>query len=91
MTRVFTWILIIIIGLMIFWFKQSVDHDRISTWAKENNYTIIKKDLTLLDYGPFYYKDDGQEIYKVIVKDKNQLTKVFYFRIGLFSEIEEYK
>lgn len=87
-------IAMVILGLgLVFGYYSIKGHDKeIKTWANKNKYTIVSSKSTILDYGPFYYCDDHQYIYKVIIDTKDKQRKTFYFRFGSVfgTEIEEY-
>ena len=53
----------------------------ISSWAKNNGLTIIKKELRLFLTGPFY-NTSNRAIHRLEVKDKNGKIKVCWTRCG---------
>ena len=60
------------------------DKTRIANWAAERNYEVLKLEQTFFDYGPFWYCDDDQTIYKTVMKDEFEKERTIYFRIGSF-------
>ena len=78
-------IVAVLAGLFIIWVGYKSDQDHIRNWAEENHFMLIDTNEPLFDQGPFYYKNDGQHIYKVRVKDKFEREYVCWMRTGVFS------
>ena len=90
----------IICGIVMFFFVMLLfynidrsDNAEIEKWSAKNHYTLVSRHqrLNMLGYGPFYYRQDNQRIYEVKVLTSDGKPKTYYFRIGLLTEIEEYK
>ena len=58
---------------------------RIEQWAVENSYEVIECKITILDCGPFWYKNDDQHIYRAILRDSLENERVAYFRLSVWG------
>ena len=74
-------ILVIILSLHVVWGKR-----RIRQWALNNNYTITKCKICLLDIGPFSYfgTSGGQYIFKIEAINRTGNIRSGYGRAGGF-------
>lgn len=61
----------------------------INKWVKKKGFELVDLDLSLFDYGPFYYKAHYHRIYKIVVKDSEANIKTFYCRSGFGFEYVE--
>ena len=82
-------LLIVLVLLGIAFIALPLHDQQIKNWAQENNYKLIKYEMTIGDYGPFYVKGQNQYIYRIEVDDGKKY-RIFYMRTGLVTEFEEY-
>jgi len=77
---------LVLIGILLAAYASSkYEQQQIHNWAAENNYKVISVEMTFMDYGPFWYKDEDDKIYKAVLIDKStEKKRVSYFRIGTF-------
>lgn len=74
-------IFFIVLTVHISWAKY-----RIKQWAKNNNYTIIRCNLCLINIGPFSYfgTSGGQSVFKIEIISHEGISKKGHVRIGGF-------
>jgi len=66
---------------------QTKAHEtKIANWAAEHDYEVVSINQTFFDYGPFWYCDEDQTIYKTVMRDKFEKERIVYFRIGWWLE-----
>jgi len=63
------------------WTGQS-NREEIKEWCEDNRCQVVSIEEPVFSYGPFWYKNDGQRIYKVAVLDYREKPRVVWFRIG---------
>ena len=57
------------------------DKNYISNVMQDKGYNVIEIDRKMLNKGPFWYKNNNQEIYKIIYTE-NGIKKSAWVRIG---------
>ena len=60
---------------------RQTDETRINEWAVENGHSVKEIEECYFVYGPYWYKDKNQRIYKISLNN----NKIFWMRTGLFS------
>ena len=76
-------VLLIAIGVCVL--SYSLRTNRIESWATKHNYTILNKEQCWTTIGtPYYFKSKGEMIFKVIVRNSQNQTEIWYVRTGNF-------
>lgn len=70
--------------------QQSSAERKIKDWADEEGYVVTDIEQCFFSYGPFWYKDDDQSIYKARVITLTEENKTSYFRIGPWGFDQEW-
>lgn len=61
------------------------DKGIIKTWAEDNDYSIVTMEKTIFDHGPFWFVDDHDRIYKVVILDHHEKRRTSYFWFGVWN------
>ena len=83
--------LFLMFGFFVTAMVQKSDEDAVRDWAASNNCRVVKIEQCFFDYGPFWYKDEDDRIWRAEISDAHEQGKVVYFRIGLFRFDHEYR
>jgi hypothetical protein len=70
--------------------KMEGHKTQISEWADANGYEVVEIESKWVDYGPFWFKDEDDEIYRVRLRDRYENEAVAWFRIGFWTFDQEW-
>lgn len=83
----------VLIGVFVLIGMQAESDQRfVEQWAKNQGLTVVSKEQTLFDSGPFYVRAKNQRIWRVEMRDWAEQRLVYYFRLGGWTnDVEQYR
>ena len=76
-------LLALAVGIQVWHFRRS--REILANWVRENGFTLIDSKRLLFRRGPFFWTSgNGQDVYHVVVLDRDGRTKAGYVRCGSY-------
>lgn len=84
-------LVVLLVGALLAVARMQNDQDKIREWASENDCTVVEIEKQVFSHGPFWFKNEDQEIYRVKLKNHFEADTVAWFRIGTWSFDQEWE
>jgi hypothetical protein len=77
--------LLIVLALVVGISVRQNQNNRIDEWATQQGYTVERSEECVFDRGPYWYADDDDAVYRVVVADNDHQQFVVYVHFGLWG------